>query len=186
MKMKKIILLLLTAVLALSLLASCAGGGISVTHVDPESGTEAPSTDGESAGTAQPLDLTHGVLVGVTYACSGVVPQSENFSYRLSETDDGVYRFEAITYDDEGEPQTTSRDASFDDMARVRSIFERYGYVGLVGERLDFDPDAEDTPGVASYYFSGLYSDGASFSTDSAGEGAAELRQLFEELLGGA
>ena len=179
--MKKLILILIIAALFASALVSCSTG--------KGEATVAPGTPEESGGadsakeTAGGIDLSHGVLVGVTYTCNGMTPSDETFSYHLSETETGVYRFEAIRYDDDGNPVSTSREVTLEDMQRVRLIFERYRYSELIGQRQKIDPDDEDAEGVATYYFSGTYADGKSFSTDSAGDGAGELRQFFDELL---
>ncbi len=176
----KRIIAAMIAALVIFALAGCAGKEAKTEETDTASaaGEEsfAPADTEES--------VSHGVLVSATYSCAGGAMPEEDFSYIMTEKDTGVYVFKAAYYDEEGEKQETEKEVTVDEMNSLRAIFDKYGYEKLVGQRLepDLGDDDEYALDAPSYYLSGTYADGKSFSTDSAGEGAAELRSFFEGL----
>jgi hypothetical protein len=142
------------------------------TKADTEADTEADESVSE-----------HGVLVSVNYSCGGSFEEKSNFSYYAREEEIGKYILNATYYDEAGDHHSDSFDMTSDEMEELRAIFGKYGYDELVGEKRTPSVGDDADGGAATYYFSAKYADGASFSTDSAGEGASELVSFFKKIV---
>ncbi len=171
----RVLIILMIAAAATSFFG-CSGRNTADTAAAPESEASADSvTDAPEKGEAAEL-------LSVTYSCAGGEDPADVFSYYFRE-EDGKYLLDAVYTDSEGNSHTGCAEATSDDMNALLRIFDKYGYDRLIGQREKTDPDAEDS-GMPTYYFSATYADGRSFKVSSAGDGAAELRELFERIAG--
>ena len=175
--MKKIILLIALiaalAVLALFTLAACSGG----------SGVDSAVQENSESESVAPGE--HGDAVSVSYTCVGGMSLEEDFSYFVNEKD-GKAEISYSYYDGEGNKHDGKSDVSAEDIDALRALIDKYGYAENVGHRRggSADDSGEFALDAPQYYFSVSFEDGKSYSADSAGEGASELRELLSRLAG--
>ncbi len=160
MKIKRIIVLIIASLLAVSLLGSCSDEPDPVeVHADPE----------------------HGRVVSVTYTCAGGKTPTAEFSYCAAEKD-GDFVFTYSRYDTDGNRIEGEKTIAKEEMNALRALIEEYGYSEQVGNRPDPDFGNDEEPDAPSYYFSVSYEDGRSMSAESAGEGGYAVESFFRSL----
>ena len=164
MRAIRTVLFLLIIAAALCLAAGCGAKG---------NLQDRPSGESGAAGRRE------AELVSVTYSSTGAGVPNEEFSYYLFK-EGGKATLRASYCGADGESRQTECAVSGEEMERLETIFEKYGYRSLVGKR----DGGGDITKDETYYFSAQYSDGKSFSADSAGDGAHELRTFFEVITG--
>ncbi len=172
MKIRLIPIILIALLILTPTLVSCTSKGDAGSETVKES-ADASSQDGSSKRK----------LASVNYTASGGADKTGEFSYFLHE-EDGGFVIDAIYYDAEGNRHEGSSAVEPEDMKEIAGLFEEYGYEELIGTRRKTDVGDDVAPDAPDYYFSASFSDGTSFSANSAGDGAAALRELFERLAG--
>ena len=167
MRIKKIIVLMIAALLACRFLAGCSGGPASETTGVSDSGTYA---DGE-----------HGRVISVVYSCAGGQTVEESFSFYAAASDGGNV-FSYFFYDLVGKRIEGERAVGEDDMNDLRALIEMYGYSELIGQKTEPDFGNEEELDAPTYYLNICYEDGRSMTSSTAGEGGLALEAFFKSL----